>query len=85
MSEPTDVVTRAKTALEGVYHEPWLTYDRGVGWEVHRPYCHEDGTGYVSLFEDDVTDYTNAQFIVTARSLIPELIAEVERLRAGVL
>ncbi|QAY11015.1 hypothetical protein SEA_POLLYWOG_88 [Mycobacterium phage Pollywog] len=68
-----DVVERAKAALEGVTEGPW-TWTHGM-----------DARAMV-LGPDNLRvkleGYRDAEFIASARSLIPELIAEVERLRS---
>lgn len=68
-----DVVERAKAALEGVTEGPW-TWTHGM-----------DARAMV-LGPDNLRvkleGYRDAEFIASARSLVPELIAEVERLRA---
>ncbi|ASR84909.1 hypothetical protein SEA_STEVIERAY_57 [Mycobacterium phage StevieRay] len=69
----SDVVERAKAALEGVTEGPW-TWTHGM-----------DARAMV-LGPDNLRvkleGYRDAEFIASARSLVPELIAEVERLRA---
>jgi hypothetical protein len=82
----SDVVARAKAALEGV-SEPWVadgelhSLDDGYTetcWDVDGP----DG-GWVARCQDAET----AAFVAAARSLVPELVQEIERLRglSGVL
>ncbi|AEJ95293.1 hypothetical protein FDI61_gp009 [Mycobacterium phage Marvin] len=69
----SDVVERAKAALEGVTEGPW-TWTHGM-----------DARAMV-LGPDNLRvkleGYRDAEFIASARSLVPELIAEVERHRA---
>ncbi|WNO26645.1 hypothetical protein SEA_JUNIORMINT_57 [Mycobacterium phage Juniormint] len=69
----SDVVERAKAALEGVTEGPW-TWTHGM-----------DARAMV-LGPDNLRvkleGYRDAEFIASARSLVPELIAEAERLRA---
>ncbi|QBP31182.1 hypothetical protein SEA_ARGIE_65 [Mycobacterium phage Argie] len=86
----SDVVERAKAALEGTTEGPWLYIPGGsedalvvsegerepnaitVGGVSFHPGLHVA----VDLRDGD------AEFIAQARTLVPELIAEVERLRA---
>ncbi|QZE10354.1 hypothetical protein SEA_SCOOBYDOOBYDOO_3 [Mycobacterium phage ScoobyDoobyDoo] len=67
----SDVVERAKAALEGTTEGPW-TWTHGM-----------DARAMV-LGPDNLRvkleGYRDAEFIASARSLVPELIAEVERL-----
>ncbi|AVO21766.1 hypothetical protein SEA_JEON_63 [Mycobacterium phage Jeon] len=69
----SDVVARAKAALEGVTEGPW-TWTHGM-----------DARAMV-LGPDNLRvkleGYRDAEFIAQARTLVPELVAEVERLRA---
>jgi hypothetical protein len=79
-----DVVARAKAALEGVAPLPWtvdpdayyLEDDSGVDndryWDVDGP-----NGGWLAHCQD----LPGAKFTAAARSLVPELVAEVERLR----
>lgn len=87
-----DVVARSKAALEGTTDAPWVV-DSGERWinggdrgydEVIWPgqvecmsYCY----GGSSTIDGDRLPQ-DMRFIAAARELIPELIAEVERLRA---
>lgn len=78
-----DVVGRAKAALEGVTDGPW---------QVER---WEDFSGHVVSYSlPDIAQWSGyrntvdcggdkalAEFIAAARSLVPELVAEVEKLR----
>lgn len=85
---PEDVVTRAKAALVGIHDGPWKAVNVGnIHWGVSDgehgfpnvvyAQCSYDGYGNGSRQAD-------ARFIAAARSLVPELIAEVERLRTGI-
>jgi hypothetical protein len=65
----TDVVAEAKAALEGVTEGPWKLSEPDGNW-IWPHVCNT----YGSRHEDAV-------FIAAARSLIPALVAEVERLR----
>lgn len=69
-----DVTDRARAALEGVTDGPWEVngfgnINRTPGGE-HPPVAKAWRT-------------PDAEFIAASRSLVPELLAEVERLRAG--
>lgn len=67
----SDVVARAKAALEGVDDGPWRVIGYGnIQSLATRPRVAK------------VTTTANAAFVASARTLIPELIAEVERLRS---
>ncbi|AFL47995.1 hypothetical protein AVANI_91 [Mycobacterium phage Avani] len=69
----SDVVERAKAALEGAYEGPWVQVGGGninVDPVGHRPPVAKAWTR------------GNGEFIAQARTLVPELVAEVERLRA---
>ncbi|AVJ50690.1 hypothetical protein SEA_OGOPOGO_51 [Mycobacterium phage Ogopogo] len=73
VSRMSDVVERAKAALEGAYEGPWVQVGGGninVDPVGHRPPVAKTWTR------------GNGEFIAQARTLVPELIAEVERLRA---
>ena len=83
----TDLIERAKASLEGTTEGPWRVSHAGnVHYGVsHGEYsfptvvkarCEYDGFGNGSSRAD-------ANFIAEARTLVPELIAEVERLRAN--
>ncbi|AGT12189.1 hypothetical protein JABBAWOKKIE_90 [Mycobacterium phage Jabbawokkie] len=84
----SDPVTRAKAALESVGDGPW-TIDSEDGEPIIHEAHHYDSAdewydvdspngGWVAHCED----LPVAEFIAAARTLIPELVAEVERLRA---
>ncbi|QAY05232.1 hypothetical protein SEA_CZYSZCZON1_44 [Mycobacterium phage Czyszczon1] len=84
----SDPVTRAKAALESIGDGPW-TIDSEDGEPIIHEAHHYDSTdewydvdgangGWVAHCED----LPVAEFIASARTLIPELVAEVERLRA---
>lgn len=85
----SDVVDRAKAALAGVTEGPWKwernTLTGGIGGydEVITPgpvecmsYCY-GGTSVIELENPE----HDREFIAAARTLVPELVAEVERLR----
>jgi hypothetical protein len=85
-----DVVVRAKAALEGVPDAPWEAQD----WDSHANGdrgcgilagigMHQRGIAYTGLYHWNPPEEAEATaaFIVAARSLVPALVAEVERLR----
>ena len=89
----TDIIERAKAALEGVTEGPWkwsrncqrLEGGKDGYGEVIAPgpvdcmsHCY-GGTSTIE-FENEPHD---AEFIAAARTLVPELIAEIERVRAA--
>jgi hypothetical protein len=99
----SDVVERAKAALEGITEGPWshhISTEADTG-ETHEQYqantlinsgeplhvltapSSDPKFAYVvpAITGDGPTSDRNAEFIVAARSLVPELVAEVERLR----
>lgn len=73
-----DIVARARAALEGVTRGPWKLGNRHYPDVVHTPRgC---------LWHPDlgrINDPTDGEFIAAARTLVPELLAEVERLRGA--
>ncbi|XAF37081.1 hypothetical protein [Mycobacterium phage MKC-IRE-02] len=84
----SDPVTRAKAALESIGDGPW-TIDSEDGEPIIHEAHHYDSAdewydvdspngGWVAHCED----LPVAEFIAQARTLVPELVAEVERLRA---
>lgn len=80
MPQVSDVAARARAALEGVTAGPWQ-WDWHVNPidddELHGPnWEHVVGTRAAPSDAD-------AEFIAAARTLVPELVAEVERLRAA--
>lgn len=85
-----DVVARAKAAQEGTTAAPWEVNREGWacissgsdsvfhGWvdrECESCGDHVQGDAFVAISIED------AEFIAAARSLVPELVAEIERLR----
>ena len=78
-----DVVARARAALEGVTVGEWHAYDgretaNSATFVSSRvgPVC------WMSARTDvEMPAAVDAEFIAAARSLVPELVAEVERLR----
>ncbi|MGV0785202.1 hypothetical protein [Mycolicibacterium sp. XJ775] len=89
----SDVVERAKAAQDGVTDGPWEV--NSEGWACISSgsdsvlHGHFDGCcpscGEVMTEDANVVvGIEDAEFIVQARTLVPELVAEVERLRAVV-
>lgn len=83
-----DVVERAKAALEGVPDGPW-TVDREDGEPIIHEAHHYDSMdewydvdGCTGGWKAHCEDLPTAEFVAAARSLVPELIAEVERLHS---
>lgn len=90
----SDIVARAKAALESVTDGPWVV--NREGWA-----CISSGSDSVfhGYFEgscgdcgDEIHDAASvaisiedAEFIAAARTLVPELVAEVEKLRAVII
>ena len=66
-----DVVARAKAALQGVPDGPWTHIGGG----------HVEGAQGIPVAK--VWGLNKAAFIAQARTLVPELVAEIERLRGG--
>lgn len=66
-----DIVQRARAALEGVDGGPWRVIGFGnIQSAATRPRVAK------------VTSAANATFVAQARSLVPDLVAEIEKLRA---
>lgn len=84
----SDVVERARTLLEGVTRGPWqLELVDGKPVE-HQHYQYDsmdewyDVDGPNDGWLAHCQDVADARFIAAARSLVPELVAEVERLHS---
>ncbi|WP_207760621.1 hypothetical protein [Mycolicibacterium sphagni] len=80
-----DVAARARVALEGVTEGPWTVDETDPGvWSpdeiVFGNYTARDDFDSPSWEDGKPADLA---FIAAARSLVPELVDEVERLRAG--
>lgn len=88
--ETADVVARAREALENVTDGPWEAqqYDDHPGDEgcglLAGVGIAQRGIGYIGIYHWNSVEQseTDAAFVAAARSLIPELIAEVERLHS---
>lgn len=72
----SDVVQRAKAALRGATEGPWDYY---IGEQCCGGTCVDNGHGLPLHSGGDLLP-SDAMFIAAARSLVPELVAEVERL-----
>lgn len=74
----SELVGRAKASLEGVAEGPWSLDPEKYADTPYGKYRDVDGPngGWIAHAQDR----THARFIITARQLVPELIAEVERL-----
>jgi hypothetical protein len=71
-----DVVSRAKAALEEVTRGPWKMGDRQQSDVVVSP------RGYLwHPRRGEINHRRDGEFIAASRQLVPELIAEIERLR----
>jgi hypothetical protein len=68
----SDIVQRAKAALEGATDGPWEIVGGGE---------YVTGVGILAAPDDGGVTSGDAEFIAQARTLVPELVAEVERLR----
>ncbi|ATN91256.1 hypothetical protein I5H76_gp078 [Mycobacterium phage Phasih] len=76
----SDVVERAKATLEGVTEGPW-TFQHWGGQNQNGDYAESilfDGAGESMTYGLPDRD---GEFIAQARTLVPELVAEVEELR----
>lgn len=79
----SDVVERAKAALEGVTYGPWeYDYSAGSMTVLGGPVIWLGDGDLGFRVEPHHQADENAAFVTDARWLIPELVAEVERLRA---
>lgn len=78
-----DVTDRARAALEGVTCGPWTVVSGAWGNVWHFPDGdHNDGRPTVVVRMGGMTE-ADSTFIAASRSLVPELLAEVERLRGA--
>ncbi|WP_065286730.1 hypothetical protein [Mycolicibacter kumamotonensis] len=84
-----DVIARATAALEGVTEGPWraslldgIDYEDGSSCIRGGVYPDVHGSAPVFLSSSGI-DRRDARFIAAARTLVPELLAEVERLRGA--
>lgn len=76
----SDVVERAKAALEGTTEGPWIAeYSSEEGNCVipHDAESTREAVATTHLYHQRA----DAEFIAQARTLVPELVAEVEELR----
>lgn len=72
----SDVVERAKAALEGVSRAPWKMGNRTHPDVVHTP----NGCLWHPIL-GEINHRADGEFIAQARTLVPELVAELERAR----
>ena len=80
-TNPTpDVLARAKAALEGVTPGRWVHYYPDQCCNGH---CvgEDPELGKGGVMHDACVTHVDAEFIAASRQLVPELVAEVERLR----
>jgi hypothetical protein len=87
ISPPSDLIARAKAALEGVTLGPWVipldetdAYDVPVIDSAGRYICHSPDDGVRGGF-----NRPDAEFVAAARTLVPALVSEIERLREGLV
>ena len=76
----SDVVQQAKSALEGVTEGPWDVVSGAWGNVWRFP---DEGTPTVVVRLGGMSE-PDAEFIAAARSLVPDLVAEVEELRGAI-
>lgn len=69
----TDIIERAEAALEGVTDGPWVVVGYG---NIHYHVVGEQPP------IAKVWNTANSQFVVAARSLVPELVTELKATRA---
>lgn len=74
----SDIVERAKAALEGVTEGGWLHSEDNCG--CYSIDAKPDLT--VQLIAECIASEADAEFLAASRTLVPELVAEVERLHA---
>ena len=73
----SDIVERAQAALEGVTEGGWLAAEDNCG-------CYSVDAKpdlAMQMVADQIGSRADAEFIAQARQLVPDLVAEVERLR----
>ena len=75
----TDLITRAKAALDGVTEGPWdVQYERGTT-QLHmagaKDVCQMCDETYYPWVPENLNDW---EFIAAARTLVPELVAGLE-------
>ncbi|OHU67384.1 hypothetical protein BKG87_22050 [Mycobacteroides chelonae] len=81
----SELIDRAKASLEGVTEGPWVSWKDRESREsysdgyVYRGNVISDSTKQIVVTKSG--NAANSLFIAAARQLVPELIAEVERLR----
>lgn len=78
--ELDEIERRANQATAG----PWTQYDRGIGHEVHITGTNDEGYDYsvpINYGHRSTFSAADAAFITHARSDVPQLVAEVRKLR----
>lgn len=75
-----DLTVRAKEALEGVTKGPWKQNGNNG---VHTPTGRCIATTHSSGWNGPGFNKRDSEFIAASRTLVPELVAEVERLRGA--
>ena len=76
-----DVTDRARAALEGVTGGPWTIVSGAWGNVWHFPEGDHNGARPTVVVRMGGMTEADSTFIAAARTLVPELLAEVERLR----
>lgn len=81
-----DLIARGKDLIDGITDEPWVTVvDEGDPYDV--PIAAGDGQ-YISRCPDCGVrggfSEPDAEFIAAARTLVPEFVDEVEKLRGAI-
>lgn len=79
-----DTVARARAALEGVTPEPWEVYDDEPDLLDGYQIWHDDGDPGIAfvcrgIHQGHDDGRADARFIAASRTLLPELLAEVEK------
>lgn len=77
----SDLIQRAKAALEGTTDGPWDVVPGAWGNVWH--FSDDPGSPPLIVRKGGMKQ-PDAEFIAQARTLVPELVAEVERLREGI-
>lgn len=82
-----NLIARAKAAMEGINDGPWLLHNERGHYGVTN-ITEPHAFGNIVFAQSDYAGYGNgsrkadAEFIAAARTLVPELVAEVERLHS---
>lgn len=79
-----DVADRAEAALEGVTDGPWVSWKQRQHFRdqggIYRGNVVSDATKQIIVTQTG--NVANSEFIAAARSLVPELVAELKTTRA---